>query len=40
MTELLHRSNVMMEYDGYEDENTKPDMVTNVMLINQMIAID
>jgi hypothetical protein len=40
MTELLHHSNVMMEYDGYEDENAKPDMVTNVMLINQMIAID
>jgi hypothetical protein len=30
----------MMEYDGYEDENAKPDMVTNVMLINQMITID
>jgi hypothetical protein len=40
MTELLHRSNVMMEYNGYEDENAKPNMVTNVMLINQMIAID
>jgi hypothetical protein len=29
-----------MEYNGYEDENAKPNMVTNVMLINQMIAID
>jgi hypothetical protein len=27
MIELLHRSNVTMEYDGYEDENAKPDMV-------------
>jgi hypothetical protein len=40
MIKLLHCSNVMMEYDGYEDENAKPDMVTNVMLINQMITID
>jgi hypothetical protein len=29
-----------MEYDGYDDENAKPDMVTNVMLINQVLAID
>jgi hypothetical protein len=29
-----------MEYDGYEDKNDKPAMVTNVMLIYQMIAID
>jgi hypothetical protein len=29
-----------MEYDGYDDENAKPDMVTNVMLINQVISID
>jgi hypothetical protein len=40
MTELLHRSNMTIEYDGYDDENAKPDMVTNVMLINQVIAID
>jgi hypothetical protein len=40
MTELLHRSNVTMEYDGYEDENAKPDMVTNVIRINQVLAID
>jgi hypothetical protein len=40
MTKLLHHSNVMMEYDGYDDENAKLDMVTSVMLINQVIAID
>jgi hypothetical protein len=40
MTELLHHNNMKMEYDGYDDENAKPDMVTKVMLINQVIAID
>jgi hypothetical protein len=40
MTELLYRSSVMMKNDGYDDENAKPDMVTNVMLMNQVIAID
>jgi hypothetical protein len=40
MTELLYRSSVMMKNDGYDDENAKPDMVTNVMLINQVISID
>jgi hypothetical protein len=29
-----------MENDGYHDKNAKPDMITNVMLMNHVIAID
>ena len=40
LTEPIHHSN-LMECDGYDEyENTTPDMVTVVMLINQVIALE
>ena len=37
LTELLHRSNWIMEYDGSEEyENLTPAMVTIVMLLNDI----
>ena len=37
MTELLHRSNWIMEYDGSDEyENLTPAMVTIVMLLNDI----
>ena len=37
LTELLHRSNWTMEYDGYDEHgNITPAMVTIVMLLNDI----
>ena len=37
LTELLHRSNWIMEYDGSDEyENLTPAMVTIVMLLNDI----
>ena len=37
LTELLHRSNWIMKYDGYDEfENITPAMVTIKMLLNEI----
>ena len=40
LTELLHRSNWIMEYDGSDEyENLTPAMVTIVMLLNDVLLV-